>query len=252
MEENFRSKLGFIFFIVFVLVLAIGGFFFTKYILNSDNNSKNENTTITNYKIDSNKDYIYYIDDEILSEGAELNYKNVVINIKGQETLTESLKDENTRYKSNIQYISDQNLISSDIINYNYDNLYALTYRTYENYEYENYVSLVLNDFNYSCFDLLTFTSTRSYIFNTKNGNLLTENEILNKYSLNMDNIKEKIRTYLTDNQKQVEGVDLIKIDETINDLNNYAFYINNYGRLYITFLVKTTQVDYNGVMEVK
>ena len=35
------------------------------------------------------------------------------------------------------------------------------------------------------------------------------------------------------------------------NDFNNYSLYINDYGKLYISYLVKTTQVDYNEVMEV-
>ena len=43
---------------------------------------------------------------------------------------------------------------------------------------------------------------------------------------------------------------ELIKIDDTIDNLN-YSLYINDYGRLYVSFLVKTTKVDYNEVMEV-
>jgi len=65
-----------------------------------------------------------------------------------------------------------------------------------------------------------------------------------------MNHIINKIRENLIGNQQVVEEVELIKIDETIDDLN-YSLYINEYGRLYISFLVKTTQVDYNEVMEV-
>ena len=250
MEENFKGKFGFIIFILIVLFLAIGGFFFTKYILSDKKEEVKEE--VTNYKIDDKKDYIYYTDNETISESAELEYMNVVINLKGQETLTNSLKEENERYKNNIKYISDQSELPSEIINYNNDNIYALTYRTFENYEFDKYVSLVIKDYNYSCFDLLTFTSTKSYIFDITTGKLLEENEILNKYNTSIDKIQEQMKEYLNSKQTQVEDVDLIKIDETINDLKNYSLYINEYGRLYISFLVKSNKEDYNDSMEVR
>ena len=249
MEENFKGKFGFIIFILIVLFLAIGGFFFTKYVLSEKKEEPKEK--IINYKIDKNKDYIYYTDNETISEDAELEYMNVVINLKTQETLTKSLKEENERYKNNVKYISDQNLISNEIINYNNDNIYALTYRTFENYEFDKYVSLVIKDYNYSCFDLLTFTNTKSYIFDTSTGELLTEADILKKYNTNLDTIKSQIKEYLNSDQKKIEE-NGINIDETVNDLKDYSLYINEYGRLYISFLVKSSKEDYNDSMEVR
>lgn len=250
MDENFKGKFGFILFIFIILFLAIGGFFFTKYVLSEKKEEVKEE--VTDYKIDKNKDYIYYTDNETISEEAELEYMNVIINLKGQETLTNSLKEENERYKNNVKYISDQTELPSEIINYNNDNIYALTYRTYENYEFDKYVSLVIKDYNYSCFDLLTFTSTKSYVFDTTTGKLLEESDILNKYNTTIDKIKEQMKEYLNSKQTKVEDVDLIKIDETINELNNYSLYINEYGRLYISFLVKSNKEDYNDSMEVR
>ena len=249
MEENFKGKFGFIIFILIVLILAIGGFFFTKYILTDKKEEVKEK--ITNYKIDEKKDYIYYTDNETISESAELEYMNVVINLKGQETLTNSLKEENERYKTNVKYISDQPELPSEVINYDNDNIYALTYRTYENYEFDKYVSLVIKDYNYSCFDLLTFTNTKSYIFDTSTGKLLKESEILKKYNTSVDKIKGQIREYLNADSKKIEE-NGIMVEETINNLNNYSLYINEYGRLYISFLVKSNKEDYNDSMEVK
>ena len=191
----------------------------------------------------------YYEDDEVISDSAEINYRNVVINLKGAEDLTETLKKENEIYKNNIKYIPDD--LNKELIKYNNNNIYSLVFREYKNYEYENLVSLVLNDFNYSCFDDITFYKTKSYVFDTESGKVINENDLLNKYNLNMDNVKEKMRGYLNSKQSTDEGVEVIKIDETIDTLDNYAFYINNYGHLCITYLVKTTQVDYNEDMEV-
>ena len=176
---------------------------------------------------------------------------NVVINLSTQESLTKSLKDENERYKNNVKYISDQNLISDEIINYNNDNIYALTYRTFEDYEFDKYVSLIIRDYNYSCFDLLSFSYIKSYVFDTSNGEIIKEDEILKKYNTSIDTIKSQIKEYLNSDQKKIEE-NGINVDETVNNLDNYALYINEYGRLYISFLVKSSKEDYNDSMEVR
>lgn len=252
MEENFKNKLGFWTFCLLVIFLLVGGYFFTQYMINEDNTPK-ENSEIKNksYKIDEKKEYIYFINEEIISEGAEIYYQDVVINLKTQESLTEILKKENNIYKNNIKYLDDVEFLSDELINYNNDNLYALTFREYKTYEYKNYVSLIINDYNYSCFDLTTFNKTKSYIFDTETGKVFEQEEILNLFNTNMELIKEKIREHLNNKQEMVDEVELIKIEDTLNDFNNYSLYIDDYGKLYISFLVKTSQVDYNEIMEV-
>lgn len=254
MEENLKNKLGFWAFFFVVVTLAIGGYFFTYYIINVDfkDNTNKDVEQIVNYKIDDKKDYIYFQNEKSIidEEEAEVYYKDVVINIKGQEELTEILENENKIYQNNIKYLSDMSGLNKELITYNYNNIYALTFREYKVYEYNEYISLIIDNHNYSCFDLNTFISTKSYIFNINNGKLLTNEEVLNIYNLNVDGVVSKIKDKLIDSQKIVDEVELIKIDETINNLN-YSLYINEYGRLYVSFLVKTTQVDYNEVMEV-
>ena len=73
MEENFKNKLGFWTFCLLVIFLLVGGYFFTQYMINEDNTPK-ENSEIKNksYKIDEKKEYIYFINEEIISEGAEI------------------------------------------------------------------------------------------------------------------------------------------------------------------------------------
>lgn len=255
MEENLKNKLGFWVFTLIVLFLAVGGYFFTDYVLININNKDEtqEKEELKDYKVDKTKEYIYYKNEEVISEGtegAEIYYKDVVINLSTQEVLNEALEKENKMYKNNIKYISQMNLISGEIINYNNDDLYALNFREYETYEFDKYVSLVINDYYYSCFDLITFDKSKSYVFNTENGKLLTEEEVLNMYNQNMEGIKEKIREKLIASQTIINEVEVIKIEDTLN-MTDYALYINDYGKLYISYLVKTTQVDYNEIMEV-
>lgn len=253
MDEALRNKLGFWFFFVFVIFIAVGGYFFTQYVINMDTNEyKNNSGKISDIKIDKNKDYIFYENEKLISEHKEIIYKDVVINLKNHEILNETLKKENQIYKNSIQYISKQKEDISDIIVYNNDDLYALNFREYKTYQFDKYLSLVINDYNYTCFDDTTFKKTKSYVFDIQNGSMLEEKDILKKYNLNMDSIKDKIRNHLKESQVIVDEEELIKIDETLKSLDNYSLYINEYGRLYISYLVKTTEVDYNEVMEVK
>lgn len=252
MEENFKSKLGFIFFILIVLFLAIGGYFFMDYTLNNKETNNEEEDQVISYKIDDSKDYIYYINESTISEGAQIYYKDVVINLNTQTTLTESLAKENERYKNNVQKISETDLISDELINYRNDDIYALTFRNYENYEFGKYVSLVIYDYNYSCFDSITFKEFKSYVFDSSTGKRVENDELLKMYNLNMDNIKEKVRTDLESKQgNNEEGTANINIDETLNNIEESQFYINNFGRLCVCYLAKTAEGSYNEVMEV-
>ncbi len=252
MEENFKSKIGFGLFIFFILFLIIGGYIFTQKVINDDFHlfSKDNENKEVNYKIDQNKDYIYFINEDVISKEANLTYKDVVINIKGEEELTENLERENRENKNTIKYISEYDDLNVEF-NYNYDNLYSLYYRDYEVYEFDKYVSLIIKDYTYSCYDLLTFKGTKSYVYNTLDGTRLSENDLLNKYNASLEEIKSRIKNDLLKSQTYEDGEEVIKIDETLNNFNNYSFYINDLGKLCITYLVKSTKTDYNLSMEV-
>ena len=253
MEERLKSKIGFLLFFLIVIFLSIGGYFYMKYSINEKKEieSKKEEERI-NYKIDKDKEYIYYINESTLSEGAEIDYKDVVINLDVAKSINESLEKENKMYKENIKYISDHKdeILSDDLIVDN-DNIYSMTFRNYMNSEFGKYISLVVNEYNYSCFGAsVTFNRSVSYVFNVEKNELLSDDDLLNMYSTNMDIVKEKVRNYLTSKQSIIDEIEVIKIDETIDNLE-YSLFIDEYGKLSISFLVKTTQVDYNEIMEV-
>ena len=252
MEDKFKSKLGFILFLLIIIALIGGGEYYLHYMKNNNTKPKNEESTKISFKIDDSQDYFYFTNEETISEAAEIYYKDVVINLNTQLELTKTLEHENEVYKENIKYISKElengNLISKDIVNYDNDDLFSLTFRTYNTYESNKYASLVINDFKYSCLDFITFNKTRAYVFDLSNGELLTEEDILAKFNVNIAEIKNEIRKHLISIQNE-EGT--IDIEGTINDLNNYALYINKYNKLCISYLVKTNEVDYNEDMEV-
>ena len=64
-----------------------------------------------------------------------------------------------------------------------------------------------------------------------------------------MDSVLEKIREKLNSKQEIVDNEELIKIDDTINNFNDYAFYIDDTGILNLSYIVKTTKTDYNDSM---
>lgn len=252
MEENLKNKLGFWLFFLVVFALAVGGYFLKDYLLLDNNFFSKVTDKVINksIKIEDDKDYIYFINELVISDEAEIFYKEAVINIKGQENLTKRLQKETAKYKENIKYISKLEIpINDDIIKYNYDDLYALNFLEQKVYESNKYISLVIDKYNYSCFDLTTFVDTSSYVFEAESGKLIEEADLLKEYNLTKEEIVSKIKTKLNSSQQVIDEVELIKINETIDDLK-YSLFVNNYGKLMVSFLVKTTQVDYNEVME--
>ena len=253
MESRLKSKLGFTLFFLIVIFLIVGGYIYMKYFINEKKLEKEQKEIEKiNYKIYKEKNYIYYINESVLSESAEIDYKDVVINLNIAKSINESLEKENNMYKENIKYISDHKdeILSDDLIVDN-DNIYSMTFRNYLNYEFGKFISLVVNEYNYSCFGgSVTYNRSITYVFNVDNNELLSDDEILNMYNINMDKIKEKVREYLNSKQSIIDEVEVIKIDETIDNLE-YSLFIDDYGKLNVSFLVKTTQVDYNEIMEV-
>ena len=245
MKKEKSGKIGFIIFILFIISLIIGGQYLYLKSLEDDISVKKNDTKKNDYRIDKNKDF-YFINDEVISEHAEIFYKDVVINIEGQEHLTESLNAENKIYKENIKYIKDQEMLLEEMINYNNDGLYMLDYREYETYKYENYVSLVIKDYLYDCFDQFTIKNIKSFVYDINAGKLVTNEELFSRSNTSVDAMKEVIKNKLNEKQEVVEEQELIKVDETLESFINYGFYINDVGNLVATYLVKSNQIDYN------
>lgn len=239
-------------FIIFILILAIGGFFLTKYLTNDeDDTSKNNINDKLNdeHKIDKSKDYIYFENEKIISSEPDITYKDVVINLDVAQSINTALKNEMNNIRNSVKYISDNDLDPEKEVLYDDENIYSALERNFEIYNYKEYISLVIKDYDFNCYDGSLFKKLRSYVFNTQTGKLLLTTDLLESYKTNMDNVKAKIKERLLSSQTIEEGIELIKVDETIaalNDSNNYALYIDKYGDLNISFIVKTTQVDYN------
>ncbi len=255
MEENLKSKLGFFTFLFIILALLVGGFIYTKYVIKNKDNVKDDNKVLASIKEDKSKDYFYYENESVISESAEIYYKDIKINIKDTEELNRTLNNENIAFKDNIKYIKDElangNLLTDELCTYKNDDIFSLKFRDYKDYEAVNYVSLVLKDYDYTCFDSITFSKVRAYVFDKKTGEIVKDEDLLKKYKVNMAIIKKAVQVNL-ESKQTAENV--ILIEDTINNLDNasnYALYVDEFGNLCISYLVKTSEVDYNEDMEV-
>lgn len=243
--KNKSSKIGSLLFILFIICLIAGGQYLYYMTIHKDD-SNIKITKNSDCRVDSKKDYFYYKNEKVISESAEIYYKDLVVNIKGYEHIADSLNEQNASYMSNIKYIKDMNLMSNEIVNYNNDGIYMVTYREYKTFKYDKYASLVIEDYIYDCFDQSGIKGYKGYIFDINTGKLLTDDEVLSRFNTNMESVKEKIREKLNGKQEVVDEVELIKIDDTVNNLKDYAFYIDDTGILNLSYIVKTTKTDYN------
>jgi len=254
MDESRSNIIGSLLFVVLILFLAIGGFFLTKNLTQDKDEKKEktaENIISDKHKIDKDKDYIYYTNDKFISMEPDITYQDVVINLVTAETLNSTLKNEMVEIRNSVKYISDVELDPNRTIMYDGENIYSALERNYETHNYKEYMSLIVKDYEFNCYDGSLLKSVKSYVYNLNNGKMLLSNDLLSLYETDMDKAKGLIREKIISDQKIDEetGTELILVEDTINSLNNsssYAIYIDKYGDLYISFIVKTTQVDYN------
>lgn len=253
MNDTKSNIVGIIVFFLLILILGVGGYFLTVYLTN-EKKEKNNNTVeiVLNdeHKADKSKDYIYFANEKFISMEPDITYEDVVINLNTAETINQTLKKELDVIRSSVKYISDNELDPNRTIMYDGENIYSAGERNYETYNYKEYISLIVKDYEFNCYDGSLLKNLKSYVFNILTGKLQLSNELLELYDITMDEIKNKARAELEKSQTIIEEteLELILIEDTLNNLNenNYALFIDNYGDLYISFVVKTTQVDYN------
>jgi hypothetical protein len=245
--ENKKNKIGFWIFIIILLILGIGGYFGMKYVINTDfsktKNVKKEEKEIDN-RIDQNKDYIYYDNETQVIKDLYIGFQNVHVNLKSAENVNNNLNSEETEYRKSVVYLKDHPVDAGVEYDANEEGVYGLNYREYNDFVYEDYVSLLVKDYTYDVIKGSNGTKTKAYVFNKKENSAITEDELLSKYKVTMDNIKTKVKAKLNANQTTVDDKPAINIDATLNNFT-YAIYINKIGKLEATFLVKSTNSNY-------
>jgi len=218
------------------------------YVVKEEKNQKKveEKEEIVDLRIDKSKDYIYLENTEHVIESEEIHFEDVVVNFKKLEYLNDEFKNEMNEIKKSIIYEKDIVLDENNNYTKNKEGIYSLKYREYEDYYFNEYVSLVIKDYEFNIVNHTKPINIKSYIINKNTGQIIKQEDLLNKENITIDIIKEKVKERLDKTQTLNENEEIINIEETLNNFNIYAIYVNKNGKLEVSFIVKSNKIDYN------
>ena len=192
-----------------------------EYMLKTPDKTKStrKDQEITDIRINKKKDYIYFENTtEIIND---IFKQDVIFNIKGLENYNNTL----------------HNLLNHFIISYYYK-------------------SLIIKDYDYNCVNSSIPKNVKSYVIDIKNGNIISNDELLKKYNVSEESIIEQVKKRLEDTQILDEEVQIIDIDGTLNEVKsgtygiNKALSVSKNGKLMINFIVKSNKINYNDSIE--
>lgn len=262
MDDIRAGKIYAAVFALFLVIFAVGGYFGVVFLTkdNQSSQSKQEESVsqekeIDN-RIDKDQDFIYFTNIEKKETEREIIYQDVVFNFDSNDAkeIEEKLNTEMSELKESFLLISNQNLSEEEKeqIIYQDGDVYQASYQNYTRYFYQNYASLVTHLYGYDCFKGAKQENSKSYVFDTETGKLLSKSELLAIYGKTLNDLKDIIKERLEKEQKIVEEIPQIDITSTLNSLDDeesYALYINKGGYLVADYLVKSVQEDYNDVI---
>ena len=251
--DNTKNKVGVFFLIIVLLTFIIGGYFLMDYMVN--NPSKEVKANIKEVKkdvrINNKKDYIYF---ENSTEIIDEIYKaDLVLNIKGLESENSKLKSELDILSNSLVKVTNEP-IPEDITCEN--DLYSFSYRSYDTFEYDKYISVVIIDYDYNCVNGSVPKNIKSYVINKDEGILVDNDKLYTLFNITDDKIIEKINKRLTDTQVIESDQGIIDVNATINNVKSGAYGVNKAlnisknGKLSINFIVNSNKINYNDSIE--
>lgn len=259
MREENNNYLGFaLFFFAVVLIVLIGSIF----LFFNNQNKKNERKIDDNQEMvlsdkmkkEKNQDFIYFTKEEKISDSLSIVNKYPIINLESEEasTTTNELKNYIETVKSTLKYTDESFCEDNAVV----DRIYETKFLDFTVYSYQEYVTLLIRESNYSCLNGISpFSYVKSYTFNVLTGKKITLDELLKNYNTTMTSVIETIKMSLKDSQTIVDEEETIKIEETINHLKEqetFALYIDEFGDLVLNYVVKTNALDYNDTITIK
>ncbi len=257
--EKTKNIIGVILLGLVILTFIIGGYFLMQYYTTDHNTPKDQpEEEITDLREDKTKDYVYYENGKDILEEEEIHQDEARFNFKDLAETNALLKAETDALYNDIKYIKDMELPTEDEngnpITYkeNSAGIYSVKYRNYEDNKYGNYVSLLIKDYEYDIKTEPQPIKTKSLVVDLKTGTLITEEELFTRFSTNMDAAKAKIKESLQNTQILLGEEVTLNIDDTLAGIDeNHAIWINKNGKLTITFIVKSSENNYNDDIEI-
>ena len=231
------------FFIFVILVFIFGGFYLMKKSEKLKNVVDKKVTEVkdTDIRFDKTKDYIYYSDVNVVEGELDIEYKNININFEDKDGVAAIVNKENEEMSKSPVYDE-----TNEEANYNH--LISAKFAKYEIIHYVDYITLVVNKYSFDYKTIITTLGSDVYVFDKTSGKFYNNDELLSKFSINKDDINEKVKTYLND-KNLVSEENKIDVEKTISNNTKYNLYVDKLGRLVISILVKAEKSDYNDII---
>ena len=232
-----NSKLTFFIFILVIIGLIVLGYFLIK---NTDISEKILDDTET-LEIDKTKNIVYYDNIDVISSEAQLEYKDIHINLNSDDAKELEAKLNNNMNKIRGKYTKLEDNSNQEIIN-EADGIAQAQIIDYNTFNSTNYVTIEVNEYEFLASAMSFDNKLTYYCLDKRNGKLLTNQIIMKQENLSADTIRTKIYDHIKDN-------DEIDIDVTMN--NPYTLYYNEYGKVKANIIVKIGDINYNDNVEI-
>ena len=232
-----NSKLTFFIFILVIIGLIVLGYFLIK---KPDISEKILDDTET-LEIDKTKNIVYYDNVDVISSEAQLEYKDIHINLNSDDAKELEAKLNNNMNKIRGKYTKLEDNSNQEIIN-EADGIAQAQIIDYNTFNSTNYVTIEVNEYEFLSSAMNFDNKLTYYCLDKRNGKLLTNQIIMKQENLSADTIRTKIYDHIKDN-------DEIDIDVTMN--NPYTLYYNEYGKVKANIIVKIGDINYNDNVEI-
>lgn len=232
-----NSKLTFFIFILVIISLIVLGYFLIK---KPDISEKILDDTET-LEIDKTKNIVYYDNIDVISSEAQLEYKDIHINLNSDDARELETKLNNNMNKIRGKYTKLEDNSNQEIIN-EADGIAQAEIIDYNTFNSTNYVTIEVNEYEFLASAMTFDNKLTYYCLDKRSGKLLTNQIIMKQENLSADTIRTKIYDHIKDN-------DEIDIDVTMN--NPYTLYYNEYGKVKANIIVKIGDINYNDNVEI-
>lgn len=232
-----NSKLTFFIFILVIIGLIVLGYFLIK---KPDISEKILDDTET-LEIDKTKNIVYYDNIDVISSEAQLEYKDIHINLNSDDAKELEAKLNNNMNKIRGKYTKLEDNSNQEIIN-EADGIAQAQIIDYNTFNSTNYVTIEVNEYEFLASAMSFDNKLTYYCLDKRSGKLLTNQIIMKQENLSADTIRTKIYDHIKDNNE-------IDIDVTMN--NPYTLYYNEYGKVKANIIVKIGDINYNDNVEI-
>ena len=231
MNREERNVGSIILFFVIIFIIFFGGFYLITHNKPKNKVEDNSQNEVKSIKIDDKKSYIYYSNEESITETVDIKNINININSDDAKNTQNKLNSEKDNVKSSIIKDSEGKVKTANAIDYSF-------------VESTNYLSLIVSKYTYNSDETLEDIKDSEltfYVFDLKSGKLVNNHDIMREKAVNDQDIRSKIRSEISNE----ENVD---IDLTLSQ--EYHLTISKTGKVVINTIVKTNNSSYNIAIE--